>query len=247
MSATVEKAFHLIEAMARSSGPVGVSQLARELKQNKSTVFRLLDTLVRHGYAQQDPDTGRYGLTVKLWEMGVGVVRGLGLSQAARPYLQREAEETGEGTLLGIVQGQEALIIDKVDSPQPLQIFSPLGARVSLCNSSLGRALLAFQTAEFVQAMAAQFRPLTPHGLQTREALLEDLDRVRREGCARSVDEWQVGIAGVAAPIRSGTGGVVGAFGISGPTSRLPQERIESLAQRCVAAARAVSDLLGRR
>ncbi|MGG5807681.1 IclR family transcriptional regulator [Falsiroseomonas sp. CW058] len=247
MSATVEKALQLIEAMARGGGPLGVSQLGRELKLNKSTVYRLVDTLVRHGYAEQDPATGRYALTVKMWEMGVGVVRGMGLRQAARPLLEAEAEATGEATLLGIVQDRDALIIDKVDSRQPLQIFSPLGARVSLCSSSLGRALLAFQPPEVVEAVAAGFAPVTPHGVQTRDALLAELARVRQEGCARSADEWQVGVAGVAAPIRGADGRVAGAFCITGPSSRLVPARLGELALRCAAAARRVSDLLDRR
>ncbi len=245
MSVTVEKALQLIEALSRSNCAMGVSQLGRELKLNKSTVYRLVDTLVRHGYAQQDPETGRYALTAKLWEMGVGVVRGMGLRQAARPILEREAEVTGEATLLGIVQGQEALIIDKVDSSQPLQIFSPLGTRVSLCSSSLGRALLAFQPETLVEPVLASFSPPTSHGIQTREALLADLELIRRHGCAHSVDEWQVGVAGVAAPVRDDRGQVVGAFCISGPSSRLHPERMAELARRCTAAAQEISNRLG--
>lgn len=247
VSATVEKALQLIEALARSNGPAGVSQLGRELQLNKSTVYRLVDTLVRHGFAQQDAATGRYALTPRLWELGVGVVQRLGLRQAAHPVLESEAEATGESTLLGIVQAREALIIDKVESPHALRIVSPLGARVSLCHSSIGRALLAFQPPDFIEELAAGFVPLTAHGIQTRAALLRDLERVRREDCARSVDEWQVGVAGVAAPIRDVTGLVAGAFCITGPSSRLGPSRLDELARRCVAAARSISDLLGRR
>lgn len=247
MSATVEKALQLIEALARSNGPIGVSQLGRDLKLNKSTVYRLVDTLVRHGYARQDPDTGRYALSVKLWEMGVGVVRGLELRQAVRPVLEVEAEASGETTLLGIVDGREALIIDKVDSRQPLQIFSPLGARVALCNSSLGRALLAFQPPAFVAEMIAGFAPITPHGIQTPEELATELARVRQRGGATSADEWQVGISGVAAPIRGQGGAVLGALCITGPTSRLVPERIAELSERCIRAVRQVSELLERR
>jgi DNA-binding IclR family transcriptional regulator len=247
LSATVEKALQLIEALARSDGPVGVSQLGRELQLNKSTVYRLVDTLARRGYAQQDEATGRYALTPRLWELGVGVVQRLGLRQAARPVLEREAEATGEATLLGVVQAYEALIIDKVDSAHALQIFSPLGARVSLCSSSLGRALLAFQPRAFIEAVAASFVPPTPFGIQTRDGLLQDLERVRREQCARSVDEWQVGVAGVASPIRDASGAVAGALCVTGPSSRLHPADLDELARRCIAAARSVSDVLGRR
>jgi len=247
VSATVEKALQLIEALAGSSGPVGVSQLGRDLQLNKSTVYRLVDTLVRNGYAQQDPLSGRYALTPRLWELGVGVVQRLGLRQAARPVLEAEAEATGESTLLGIVQAREALIIDKAETPHALRIVSPLGARVSLCHSSIGRALLAFQPAGLIAELAAGFAPLTPHGIQTRAALLKDLERVRRENCARSVDEWQVGVSGVASPVRDASGVVAGAFCITGPSSRLGPARLDELARRCVSAATGLSDLLGRR
>ncbi len=247
MSVTVEKALQLIEALSRSTAPIGVSQLGRDLKLNKSTVYRLVDTLVRHGYAQQDKETGRYALTVKLWEMGLGAVRGMGLRQTARPVLEREATRTGEATLLGIVQEREALIIDKADSCHPLQIVSPLGSRVSLTSSSLGRALLAFQPDALVTDVMAAFSPPTSRGIQTPAMLAEALAQVRAEGVARSVDEWQVGVSGVAAPIRDGQGQVVCAFCITGPSSRLVPGRMEELAGHCRTAAAEISALLGHR
>ena len=247
MSVTVEKALQLIEALSRSPAPVGVSQLGRELSLNKSTVYRLVDTLVRHGYAQQEPATGRYALTAKLWELGLGAVRGMGLRQAARPVLEREAARTGEATLLGIVQEREALIIDKVDSSQALQIVSALGARVSLTSSSLGRALLAFQPPALVEAVKASFAPPTAEGPQDAAGLEAALALVRRLGSARAVDEWQVGVAGVAAPIRDAQGQVAGALCITGPTSRLAPERLAALEAECRAAAAEVSALLGHR
>ncbi len=247
MSATVEKALCLIEALAHSSEPVGVSQLGRDLSLNKSTVYRLLDTLCRHGYARQDAATGRYALTVKLWELGVGVVQGLGLRQAARPVLEREALETGESTLIAILQEGEALIMDKVDSQQSLQISSPLGGRVLLANASIGRALLAFQSDEFVAATLAAFKPLTPRGFQTREDIALELEKVRVEGVSMAIDEWAIGVAGVASPVRDPTGAVTAAFCISGPTARLGPERLPELRQRCIRAADAVSQALGYR
>lgn len=247
MSVTVEKTLQLIEAMSRSTGPIGVSQLGRDLKLNKSTVYRLVDTLVRHGYAQQDSETGRYALTVKMWEIGLGAMRGMSLRQTARPVLEREAARSGEATLLGIVQGHEALIIDKADSLHPLQIVSRLGSRVSLTSSSLGRALLAFQPAELIETMMRTFAPPTPHGIQDAAALAVALAEVRANGVALSADEWQVGVAGVAAPIRDGQGHVAGALCITGPSSRLGRARMKELAAQCRDAAAEISALLGHR
>jgi IclR family acetate operon transcriptional repressor len=245
MSVTVEKALQLIEALSQAGRPAGVSELGRALRINKSTVYRLLDTLVRQGYARQEGKGGRYALTVKLWEIGIGVVRGLSLPQAARPLLERATEETGETTMLGVVQDREVLIIDKVDSWQPLQIFSPLGTRVPVCNSALGRVLLAFQPDEFIDAAVGEFRPRTEFGLQTPAELRAELARIRAEGSSHSRDEWQIGIAGAAAAIRDASGAVAGAFCITGPTARLSEERLLGLRAHCLAASQAISQRLG--
>jgi len=240
VSVTVEKALQLIEALARSREPIGVSQLGRELDLNKSTVFRLLGTLVRHGYARQENASGRYGLTSKLLELGIGVVQAMDVRDAARSLLESEAAQSGESTMLGILQDREALVIDKVDSVQPLQIASRLGTRVPLCSSSLGRALLAFQPQPVIDAAIVAFAPRTPYGIQTVEELVRDLESVRALGYSRSCDEWQVGISGVAAPVRT-PAGVLAAFCITGPTSRLCQKRMQDLQRRCLQAAHEIS------
>jgi len=245
MSATVEKALQLIEAMSRAGKPVGVSQLGRELDINKSTVHRLLDTLVRQGYAQQEEDSGRYGLSVKLWEMGIGVVRGLSLPKVAHPFLEAAAAETGETAMLGVLEGPDVLIIDKVDSQHPLQIFSPLGTRLPITNSAFGRVLLAFQPESFIEASIAHFAPRTPFGIQNQIQMREELARIRAQGGSQSRDEWQLGIAGASAAIRDARGHVIGSFCITGPTARLTEERLTGMRQHCMTAAQAISQQLG--
>jgi IclR family acetate operon transcriptional repressor len=245
VSATVEKALQLLEALSRAGGAVGISQLGRELKLNKSTVYRLVDTLCRHGYARQEPASGRYLLTVKLWELGSGVIEGLGLRQTARPLLESVARETDETTMLGIVHEHEALIIDRVDSSQALRIFSAVGARVPLHSCAIGRALLAYQSADVIDDIGSEVKPLTSHSVATLGELKQELSRIRAKDCSTSYDEWQVGVAAVASPIRDAGGRVVAAFCITGPTSRLVPDGIDALGERCVAAARSVSKLLG--
>jgi DNA-binding IclR family transcriptional regulator len=246
VSTTVEKALQLLEALSRANGPVGVSQLGRELRLNKSTVHRLVDTLCRRGYARQDADSGRYRLTSKLWELGGGVIEGLGLRQVARPLLESVAAETQETTLLGILQDRDALVIDKVESIRPLRIASPIGERLPLHSCALGRALLAFQPPEFIEEACREFQPLTTdHGVGSPEELAHELERIRRAQCSSAYDEWQIGVAAVAAPVRDATGAIIASFCITGPTSRLVPDGLAALSERCIAAARAVSKTLG--
>lgn len=245
MSLTVEKALQVIEALAARREPAGVSQLARELGLNKSTVYRLLDTLVRRGYVEQDERSGLYELGTKLWELGVGRVQRLEVRKVARPVLEAVARETRESTLLGVLQDHEALIIDKVDSREVLQIFSPVGARVPLYCSSLGRALLAYQPAAFIAEEAAAMTPRTPYALATGAALLAELERVRAEECSQSLDEWEIGVAGVASPIHDAAGHVIASICITGPTSRFSVERLPALRQQSIRAASAISEAMG--
>ena len=247
MSSTVAKALKIIEAMSRNGDPVGISQIGRELRLNKSTVFRLLDTLCRHGFARKDPLTNAYHLTTRLWELGVGVLQQNRLRDLARPTMEAVTRETDETTMLGIVQDEEALIVEKVASRAPLQIASPVGTRVPLHCSSIGRTLLAHMGDDVVDRVSRSMPRRTERTITTRAQLVAELARVRAQGVCECVDEWAVGVSGVAAPIRDHSGAVVGSICITGPTLRLAPERMPQLGLKVVDAAREISGLMGHR
>jgi IclR family KDG regulon transcriptional repressor len=247
VSSTVAKALKIVEAMSRIGEPVGISQIGRELRLNKSTVFRLLDTLCRHGFARKDPQTNTYHLTTRLWELGVGVLQQNRLRDLARPTMEAVTRETDETTMLGIIQDDEALIVEKVSSRAPLQIASPVGTRVPLHCSSIGRSLLAFMGEDAVDRLCRAMPRRTDRTITTRAALQAELARIRAAGVCECIDEWAVGVSGVAAPVRDHSGAVVGSLCITGPTLRLAPERLAKLRPRVVGAAREISALLGHR
>ncbi len=245
MSATVEKALQIVETLSNSQVPIGVSELGRKLGMNKSTVFRLLDTLCRRGYTRKDAATSGYVLTTKLWELGVGVLQKLTLRDVARPVMEAVTRATGETTMVGVMQDGDALILEKVDSPAALQIASPLGTRVALHCSSIGRAMLAFQTDEFVEMTLSSLQPRTEFTISSREALTTELDRIRHLRVAECIDEWAIGVSGISAPVRDQSGSVVGSFCITGPTSRFAPSRLPALRLQTIAAAQEISAGMG--
>jgi IclR family transcriptional regulator, KDG regulon repressor len=247
MSTTVEKALKVLEFLAAYQEPAPLGQLSREMGLSKSTAFRLLDTLCRTGYARQDDATGRYALSTKMWELGASVVRDLEIRTIGHPVLEEVAAETTEATILALLQGNEALVIDTVNSHHALQIFSSIGSRVGLCHSAIGRALLAYMPPERLKQIARGFRPPTQSGPQSWEELAACLPDIRHAGYAVAVDEWNVGVAGVAAPIRNANGNVIGAFGITWPTLRVPNSAFEALGTQCRSAAERISHALGYR
>jgi len=247
MSTTVKKALQVLEALSKSPGTVGIIQIGRQLNLNKSTAYRLVDTLRSNGYAYQDPVTGHYGLTTKLWELGSSVVQRLDLRDIAKPTLEHCVAETGETTLLGILKDDSVLILDKVASQQPLQLSSPVGTRVDLQSSSIGRAVLAFQSHDLIERVIPKMSKRTEHTIATRKALLDELEQIRKRGTAICVDEWYVGVSGVAAPIHNLDGQVVAAVCISGPTARLPLKQLKKFEPIVRKAAEDISHLQGYR
>ena len=245
MSTTVEKALKVLEFLAAQQDPVPLSQLSRSMGLSKSTAFRLLDTLCRTGYARQEETTGRYALSTKMWELGGSVVRDLEIRTISHPILEAVAAETTEATILALLQENQALVIDTVNSHHTLQIFSSVGSRVGLCHSAIGKALLAYMPPERLKDISLSFNPPTASGIQTWQELVACLPEIRRLGYAASVDEWNVGVAGVAAPVRNAGGSIIGAFGITWPTMRVKEGAFASLGIICRSAAERISQMLG--
>jgi DNA-binding IclR family transcriptional regulator len=232
--------------MARARQPSGVTQLARELDLNKSTVYRLLEILCRQGYARQDGAARGYRLTTKMWELGVAVLRNLSVHSVAPEFMQAVTDDTGEVTLLTIPDGVHALVIAKSDCSQPLQIFSSIGSRVPLHASSVGKAMmLDWPDDRITEHARAHAAPITPRTLTDPDALLAEIRAARATGFTRSMDEWNEGVSGVAAPIRDETGAIIATLGITGPTLRLHPDGFAPLGARSVETAARISRVLG--
>src|SRR5690606_11073659 len=114
MSGTVAKAFNLLELLSKYDGPVRMADLARAASMNKSTAYRLLETLSQLGYVTQDEPNGRYLLTTKMWEIGVRAFQRSDLRIAAKPYLEELVAKTGEMAVLSRRDGRDVIVVEKV-------------------------------------------------------------------------------------------------------------------------------------
>lgn len=246
MSASLEKALTLIEAMARAREPSSVTQLARDLNLNKSTVYRLLEVLCQHGYARQHEVARSYMLTTRMWELGVEVLRKLTVHNVAPDFMRACAENTGETLLLAIPDNAHALVIAKAESSHPLQIFSSIGTRLPLHVSSVGKVLMFDWSDDDIRDYAhSRAHAVTERTITDPETLLKEVRIARGHGYAVSMDEWTEGVSGVAAAVRDASGGIVAALGITGPTMRLHPDRVAPLGHEAVAVAGRISHVLG--
>lgn len=242
----VDRALAILETLKAAGEALGVTELGARVGLHKSTVYRLLATLARHGYVQQDPATERYSLGLKLVELGTAVLDHLELRELARPYLKRLMEASQEVAHLVVLQDGDVVYIDKVECPGPVKMYSQLGRRAPAHATAVGKALLAFLPPAQVEAILARGLPrLTPHTITDPERLRTELHLVRERGYAVDNEENELGIRCVAGPIFNHTGQVVAAFSISGLAMRLTVPRLEGLAGLVCRTSQEISARLG--
>ena len=215
------KALQVLEALARSDRPRGVSELARELGFSKSNVYRLLDTLRESGYVSRADGGTAFELSLKMWHLGSKMTARLDIKATALPYLRELRDRTQETARLTVLHGDQGICIEQAETKLPMRIQTPIGGSLLLYCSSTGKAMLAFQTPEFVDNVAASLEKFTPMSIGSREDLLAELEDIRRQGFAINRGERIAGVCGVAAPVVNSAGGVNAAIGISGPAERL--------------------------
>lgn len=244
MDKTLLKGLALLELLARSDRPRGVSELARAAGLARSNIHRTLQTLAAAGFVRQDA-AGRYLCTLKLFELGRAVHDRIDVVRAAEPTIGRLAGVTQETVHLSVLDGTDVVYVHKVDSPQPVRAYSHVGGRAPAHCVATGKALLAWRDPSGVDQLHQALVAYTPQTITAPEALAEELAQVRRQGFAVNRGEWRASVCGVAAPIRDATGAVVAAIGISGPAERLPAAGLDAFAPNVVAAAEEISRCLG--
>ena len=242
----VDHCLQLIEALARTEGSCGVTELGAELGLAKSTVYKLLQTLLRRGYAVQEPASGRYRLGLKFLELG-GVVQGsLSIRTAAHPHLQALMEATNETVQLGILEGHEVIYADKIECARTIRMYSRVGRRSPLHCTALGKVLLADQPETVLRdILDSRLERYAPRTITTSRALRAELQEVREKGYAFDDEEFEEGLRCLAAPARDYTGAVVASLGIAGPAARFEPARRPELIKLLKDAAEAVSRALG--
>ncbi|WP_038218242.1 IclR family transcriptional regulator [Xenophilus azovorans] len=246
MEKTVIKAFNTLELLATSSEPQGVTALSQALGLGKSNVHRMLATLVAAGYVRATGG-GRYEATLRMWEYGTHVLMRNDVKRVAGPLLQRLVKATGETAHLSVLDGREVVYVDKIDGDHPVRAYSRIGARAPAHAVATGKALLAGQSASFIESYAAELPPegFTGKTIVTPVAFIKAMEEIREKGVAYNTGEWREGVCGVASPIRDSSGTVVAALGISGPAERLKPAALRKYSTVVIEAAAQASRALG--
>ncbi len=244
---SVEKTLQIIEELAYDREPLRLAELSKRVNMPPSTVLRMVNTLLEHGYAYQDPQTLRYGLTLRFAQIGHMISEQLQIRDVARPYLLELSRTCGESTCLAIEEEMEVIYIDVVDGADGmLKIMQRIGKRAPMHSTGVGKLMLTQYSLEKLNLLAQRrgLSCLTPHTLTSIQELERELDIIRKQGYAVDDEECELGARCVAAPIFNYQDKIVAAISLSGPVSRINRKRILDLAPLIVGAANKISATL---
>lgn len=233
----------ILDAIVDESRGLSVTELAERLDIDKSSASRLIKTLARFDYVQQENGSRRYVLGKRLHHIGFHMLNRWPIREKAKKYLYRLVRETGECSHTAIYAEGKALVIDDVEAEASLRVVGGIGRLLPLHCTAVGKSLLAFSEL----TIPDDLRPLMPRTITDRNQLAAHLDMVRANGYAFDDEEHEPGVRCLAAPVYDPYGTPIASIGISGPTVRMTPERIEPLAQMVIQAACELSAELGYR
>ena len=245
MDTTVVKALSILEALAASATPLGVTELAKSLGMSKSNVHRLLQTLMGQGYVASSDH--RYTVTTKLWELGALVIGRLDVARVAAPTMQRLVAEVDETAHLSVLDMTtcEVVSIHNIESTQPVRAYSRIGQRTPAHCVATGKALLSVQPLEALMALPEELPRFTPHTVCRRADLLTVLEKARRDGFSTNVGEWREQVGGAAAVVYDHADRPLAALGLTVPVERLQPTVMNRYIPLLITAAKEISRLMG--
>ncbi len=225
---SLARGLQILDLFVNTRRSYSVTEVAQILDIDKSSASRLLGTMEHYGYITQATDTRGYSLGKRMLTIGWQLTHSYALSETARPYLDALAHTTGEAAHIGVYTMGKALITDDIQ-PQTsiLQVVGGAGRTITLHNTAIGKALIALGDFPLPDSLPQ----LTPRTLTTYDALEQNLAKVRQSGCAIDDEENEPGVRCLAAPVFDSIGIVIAAVGISGPTVRITDARLDGLVQ----------------
>jgi DNA-binding IclR family transcriptional regulator len=245
--AVAEKMFLTLEIFAGyREGELTLDQVTRKTGLPKSTAFRLLSSLEKCGYLNQNKETGRYQLGERFFDLASSSLPYNRLISVVRSYLNSLVLTFGESVNLGVYDEGMIAIIFTIESPQPYRAAATVGTRSFLHCTSMGKALAAYMNPAELRAVFLKhgLPARTHHTLTTERAVFAELEKICKAGVAHDKQEDAEGVECYGAALLGADGRPVACMSISGPSVRM-SPRAESIQAATRETARRISFALG--
>ncbi len=225
------------------------AEISRRLRIPKSTASYFLRALEKHGFLRRDHGNGKYRIGLKVLNLGRGALSGIDVREVALPVMRQLVEHTGITSHLAILDGNQAVYVEKIDAPGFVKMDTWIGRRMEVYSTSVGKILAAHLPDGRVQDILRErgMKRRTSTTITQQGRFLRELARVRERGYSVDDEENNPGVRCVAAPVFDATGNVAAAVNITGTTQQVTPEGLPHLAELVKEAARRISSHLGYR
>ncbi len=248
-SVAVERALAMLEAVAQEPEGLSNAQISRKLQIPKSSASYILRTLEKQAYLNRDSETGRYRVGLKILSLSRGALTGIDVREVALPIMRNLTHKTGLTCHLAILDGPDAVYIEKVEPEGFIRMDTWVGRRMRVHATSVGKALAAHIAQERLEKI------LTDRGMEKRTVktittlprLLKELEKVRAQGYAVDDEENNTGARCLGAPVFNQGGAIEAALGLSGTINQVNAHTMPRIVEALKDAARHISMQLGYR
>ena len=248
-SVAVERALTMLEVVAQASDGLSNAEISRKLNIPKSSASYILRTLETQGYLGRDADSGKYRVGLKILSLSRGALGGLDVRGVAVPIMRRLMQHTGLTCHLAVLDGSDAVYIEKVEPEGFIRMDTWVGRRMRVHATSVGKAMVAHISQGQLEQILLKsgMEKRTPKTITTLPRLLKDLEKVRTQGYAVDDEENNLGARCLGAPIFDERGSILASLGLSGTTQQVSPHTIPRIVEALKDAARHISMGMGYR
>jgi DNA-binding IclR family transcriptional regulator len=243
---SVEKALRIIESFDMDRPEISVAEFVKKLSMPKVSVYRFLRVLTKNGFINQNKQTKKYRLGLKVFELGSIVLKNFDFRDIAFPLITELSRQSGETVHLGVLDAQQVVSIESVESNQSLRISMPVGKRVYLHSTGVGKAIMAFVSDEEIREIVHQkgLPGFTENTITDVVQLMKEVQTIRKRGYAIDNEENEPGVRCVAAPVLDPYQRFVASVSVSGPSVRISYERIPELSLMAIETSKKITEAL---
>jgi DNA-binding IclR family transcriptional regulator len=246
----IDRTFKILELFLNHEGPLGIYELSKLSGLSPAVIHRIANALMDKGYLVQKEKRGKYSLGLKFLDFSYAIQERLKIKDIAYPYMLRLSKEADEAVTLGILDGKQLLVIERIDTNHDLRVGGAVGKRAPLHSAAVGKLLLA-QMSEAERRAILEDKSITEKFTDTTitdmRGMEKELARFRAEGCAYDRQEMAIGIWSVAAPVYGITGRIEAGVAILAPSARVTAEKETRFAALTKEAAAKISLAVGYR
>ena len=244
---SVDRTLTLLEVLSDCNDGLGITEISSLVNLHKSTVHRLLSTLIYKGYVVQDEESSKYKITFKLFELGSKKVHKLDLLEISRPYTKMLMESVNEVVHLIIREETDIVYIDKVEANNTISMASRIGKRNPMYCTATGKAILAYLPEEEIREVWNKSKIVKLTKKTNTDFILfkKELQEVKKNGYAIDDEENEIGVKCVGAPIFDMNGDVVAAISVTGPVTRITDDKIDFISNEVMQCTNLISKEMG--